>query len=305
MLRTTAKPALLCLVLEMALPAPAAAQRRRAPEPTSPIVVAPIDPDAQRAHEAYDRGRGLFQEGRWSDALTSFREAFAIRAHPTVLLSIAACEERLGDARAAVTTLERYLSEAPEARDRAEVQARISALRRRPAIVHVTSEPPGAQIEIDDHDTGLSTPADVELTPGAHALVLRHEGREDRVDLLTVEAAERREAAYTLSAVIARTGTVPLTLPLPVAPPDPVERSHAWTWVAAGVTGVAVVTGSVLGGLALSTASQYDDGPTRSLADRGDQLALSADLAFGVAVAAGLTALFAWAQPDAPLHTPR
>ena len=216
-----------------------------------------------------------------------------------MLLSIAACEERLGDARTAVATLERYLSEAPEARDRDEVQARIAELRHRPAIIPVSSEPPGARIEIDDRDTGLSTPADVELPPGPHALVLRLEGREERVDLLTVEPAERREAAYTLGAVITRTGAVPLPPPRPVAASVPVERSRSWAWGAAGVTGVALVTGSVLGGLALSTASDYDDAPTNALADRGDQLALAADLSFGVAVVAGLTALFSLTSPAA------
>lgn len=67
-------------------------------------------------------------------------------------------------------------------------------------------------------------------------------------------------------------------------------------WFAATVTGVALVTGGVFGTLALTTRSDFDDAPSARLADRGERYALVADVAFGVAVAAGLTTIFALAS---------
>jgi tetratricopeptide (TPR) repeat protein len=248
-------------------------------------------PAMQRAREAYDRGRALFQTGQWGEALAAFREAYAAQPHPTVLQSIAECQDRLGEPRAAVATFEQYLRESPDARDRASVEARIAEIRARPASLHVTSDPSGARIEVDGADTDRTTPADLELTPGAHALRLELEGHVAREERLTLEYAERRNVDLALQ--------VEAAPPRPELPPPPVRRprprSMTSTWVAAGVTGAALITAGVLGALTLSTHSDYEAGPTYALAKRGDELALGTDVALGVALAAGLTTLFAWA----------
>jgi len=245
----------------------------------------------QRAREAYDRGRALYQSGQWAEALAAFREAHAAQPHPTVLLSIAECQDRIGNVHDAVATLEQYLEAVPDARDRDAISARIAAMRARPATLRLTSDPSGARIEIDGRDTDLTTPADLELPPGAHAIRLRLDGHVDRDEQVTLEYAERRELTATLE-----TEAVP---PPPETPPPPpprrVRRSFTATFLAAGVTGAALITGAILGALTLSAKADYDDAPTWDLANRGDRLALATDLAFGFALAAGLTTAFAWA----------
>ena len=68
------------------------------------------------------------------------------------------------------------------------------------------------------------------------------------------------------------------------------------------LAGVALVTGTVFGFLALSRQSDFDAMPTRAAADEGEAFALVADLSFGIAAAAGITAivLYATERPSAP-----
>lgn len=267
----------------------AGAQPQRQP-PAEPSPMPAPDPATLRAREAYDRGRGLYATGQWAEALTAFREAHQAQPHPTVLLSIAECQDRLGDERAAVATLEQYLAASPGARDRDAVTERIATIRSRPATLNVTSDPPGAAIEVDGQTTDLTTPAELELPPGVHAIRLRLDGHVEQRQEVTLEYAERRDAAFTLAEEVA-----PAEGPAPAPPPPrrPVRR-YTSTWLAASVTGVALVAGAIFGTLALATQADYEDTPTFELANRGNRLALAADVAFGVAIAAGLTTAFAW-----------
>lgn len=59
------------------------------------------------------------------------------------------------------------------------------------ADVRITSDPPGAQLRVDDEDTGLLTPADAEIVAGTRVLTLHLEGYETartRVELVPSQA---------------------------------------------------------------------------------------------------------------------
>jgi hypothetical protein len=200
-----------------------------------------------------------------------------------VLVSIAECQERLEQWAATVETLERYLRDSPQARDREAMQQKIAAIRARPAILNVTSEPPGAKIFLDGTDTGKVTPAELEVDPGDHTVKLTLEGHVDAEEQVTVTFAERRD--------------MPLTMDSPepddtTGPTEHEERASEGTpvamYVGAGLTGVGLVAGTVFGFMALSEKSDFDDAPSTDAADRGERFALIADISFGVAVAAGI-----------------
>ncbi|MBI2896522.1 MAG: PEGA domain-containing protein [Deltaproteobacteria bacterium] len=265
----------------------AGAQPRRRPARPQPAAEPVQDDATQRAREAYDRGRTQFAAQQYREALAAFQAAYDAKPHPTVLISIAECQERLEDFRAAVATLERYLADSPEARDRQQVQERIAAHRTRPAKINVTSEPAGAAIGVDGSASGQVTPATIEIAPGAHTISLTLEGYENATQEITVEFAERRDLPLTLQTPVPEE---------PELPPEPAPVEEARTggetapvWVAAGVAGVGLVAGAVLGFLALSDRSDFDDKPTVETADRGERFALFADIAFGVGIAAAVT----------------
>jgi hypothetical protein len=73
-------------------------------------------------------------------------------------------------------------------------------------------------------------------------------------------------------------------------------------WVTTAIAGVALVTGTIFGFLALSKQSDYDSMPTAATANDGEAFALVADLAFVTAAAAGITAivLYATERPAQP-----
>jgi hypothetical protein len=253
---------------------------------------APSPEETARARKAYALGQELFRKGDFAAALTSFEQAYVAVPNPVVLLSIAECQVRQGSYDAAVASLDRYLTERPQAPDRAQVEAQIGKLREKPAFVTVESTPPGAAIFVDDVDTGKTSPADLEVKPGTHAIELRIEGFQPDRREVTLPIGGRE----TLSVVLDLDRTpAPVPVAEPTPAPAPVEENvrnpHMAVWVAGGIAAAGLVTGGILGGLALKTKSDFDDAPTEAKADKGERLALFADVGFGVAAAAGVTAL--------------
>jgi len=101
------------MVLAIGLCGPAAAQ----------------DDDA-RAREFYENGALLYEEGRYADAIVAWEEAYKMSERPLLLYNIANAQERLGQWRAALETLNRYRVYAP-AEERDRLDRRIANLERR------------------------------------------------------------------------------------------------------------------------------------------------------------------------------
>ena len=152
------------------------------------------------------------------------------------------------------------------------------------AALVVQGAPSGAALVVDGAPRGtVPLPAPLELTPGRH----------------TVEVTAPGYLPFRKSADLpgGRVATVRID--------DLRQPSSTRRWVAFGMAGAAVVTGSVFGVLALGKMSDYDDmapraGVTRadpalrSLADDGDRFALISDISFGVGLAAVAAGFYFW-----------
>lgn len=267
-----------------------------------------------RARAVYTEGQRLFDAGDFTGALAKFEEAYGIVSNPVVLLGVASAQERLGRLPEARATLERYLRERPTAPDRADIEARIAAMPAAAATetpaattgtIALSSDPAGATVVVDGESSGAVTPTELTLAPGDHEISLALSGYDLSTQTVTVTAGARSEVS------------VPLTVTPEAEPmeeeeeaeeaaaeetPAPSTDPSAATWVTTAIAGVALVTGTVFGFVALSRQSDFDVAPTRALADEGEAFALAADLAFGVAIAAGITAivLYATDRPSAP-----
>lgn len=291
----------------------------------------PTDAQRARARELYGQGQAHFDAGRFQRSLAAFEGAYREVPNPIVLIGVASAQERLGRAPDAARTLRRYLRERPDAPDRADIVARIAALDPTDATaepgdllgtVRITCTPPGAAIAIDGEDTGRTAPAEVQLAAGEHTVTLTLEGHQPLTDTVTVVASGTHELALTLAVseeatALREEGDVfgeegagegaegegaeeETTTPPPETPVD--TGPSAGVWVTTAIAGVGLVTGTVFGFLALSAQSDFDSSPSADAADRGETFALVADLAFGVAIAAGVTAivLYATDRPSAP-----
>jgi tetratricopeptide (TPR) repeat protein len=274
------------------------------PTPAAPTPAAPTPAAKEAARVAYTRGQAAFAQGQYDIARLAFEEAFAAVPNPIVLLSVAESRAKLGHVREAAASLRRYLELRPDAPDRADIEAKLRGLENTPAFVAVTSVPTGAELTVDDGPTTQRAPAQLELTPGKHTLKYALPGYASSSELLEVDPGAR----YDLEIVLHPAPPPPEAAPPPVAvtPPPPAAEpiSPAALWITGGIGAAGIVTGTVLGFLALKAKSDYDGGPSESRADRGERLALFADVGFGVGIMALATTAVLLFTHDDPSATP-
>lgn len=250
------------------------------------------------ARAAYGRGQANIESEDFAEAESAFRAAFAIIPNPIVLLGVAGALEGQGKIAEAVATLDQYLELNPEAGDRADVEARAAALRATPGHLTVSSTPPGARISLDGQDTGEVTPAEFDLPPGSHVILLSAARREPAESTVELGFAAREEVALELTEA---TEPAPLVVDDEPVELDEEEDSEeeeeaddgpgTAVWVTSGLAAAGLVGGTVLGFLALSEESNFDDEPSEASADRGERFAIFADVAFGIAAISAITAV--------------
>lgn len=244
-----------------------------------------------QARELYTTGQQLFRQGNYAEAERSFEDAYRIVPNAVVLLSIAECQARSEQYQRAIETLETYLREKPDAKDSAEVRGQIAALSAKPASLSVSSDVPGAEIWVDETGSGHVTPAELTLSAGHHVVALLHDGYQRAEQSVQLSPGERESLSLTLVAE-APPPAAPAPAPEPVAEDTrgPRHTGPAF-WAATGVGAAALVTGITLGALALKKEKDFNDNPTTKTADQGERMALFADIGYGIAGAAAVTAL--------------
>jgi hypothetical protein len=259
---------------------------------------APSGADKARARELYTKGQKLFREGNYADAQAAFEEAYKAVPNPVVLLSIAECQVRSEQFSSAVSTYQRYLDERKDAPDRAQVEAQIQKLQQKPAHLTVESSPAGALIFVDGQDTAKLTPAEIELPAGDHMVAVQIEGFQRAEQAVTMVIGGNERLSFALPEVAAPTARRPRPAQQKAEEGRHGIQSNVPIWVSVGVAGAGVVTGSILGGLALKERNEFNKNPTEAKADKGERLALFADVGFGIAAAAGVTALVLYLTRD-------
>jgi hypothetical protein len=282
---------------------------------------APTSEARDRARIAYGSGQTAFRAGNFAEALTQFETAYAAVPNPIVFKSIAECHERLGHVREAVTAFERYLNETTSINDRAAIEARVAGLRSRPGRLAIATTPTGASISVDGTSRG-GAPLALELAPGEHTVVVSATGRESVTRNVTLSFADEQSLAIELPSIVVAATPAP-TAPVATTTTTSTETTETAAaestetddearasdaiaeaanagpsdgmkiamWSAVGVGAVGLVSGSVLGFLALGAQRDFDDEPLQATADKGRDYAIFADMSFLIAAGGALTAL--------------
>jgi hypothetical protein len=107
------------VVRERPASAPPAAQPAKAPLNAAAVA---------KAHS--NRGTGMYNLGRFSEALSEYEAAYLAIQDPPFLFNIAQCHRKMGNGKEALESYRSYLRVAPAAPNRAEVQKHISDLER-------------------------------------------------------------------------------------------------------------------------------------------------------------------------------
>ncbi len=232
-----------------------------------------------------------------------------------------------GETGKALRAYRDYLRALPDASDKVAVGDSIANLERKlkdrgVQQVLVFADPPTAKIQIDGKDLGLS-PASTELAPGPHKLVARAEGYATVERSFTMSAVRSQEVTINLAAGTGpiadapkkdeglkqpSTASITEPTPTPVAsstPPESIiERKpssstggkRVFTWVAAGGAVVAGGVGAGLGVMAGGASSElhariHSRLEADALVSKANSMALGANVAYGVAGAAAITAV--------------
>ncbi|MBI2373279.1 MAG: PEGA domain-containing protein [Deltaproteobacteria bacterium] len=131
-----------------------------------------------------EAGKKAFARGSYEEAIQEFKAAYDLKPSSGIIFNIAKSYERLARYEEAIDYFQQYLQSEPNAKDKADVEESIrrlkKSIRERFQELYVTSEPPGADIFIDDAKTGLQgqTNYRFKVTPGAHTLYLELNGYE-------------------------------------------------------------------------------------------------------------------------------
>lgn len=289
---------------------PAKPATTAAPKPTKPATGAAAGDaaDIKRARDAYAAGEQKFKAGDYEGALRDFQEADAIKSTPQAARYIALSHDNLGHAGDAVTAYERFLANVPPkmTKEGDEARKRVEELRAKPAKLSLETVPPGATVTIDGHALPQPTPTETELAPGKHVVSFSAEGylpQEREVELTFASTAslraelEKKEEPPPPPPIAEAPPPAPAPEP-PPAPPVAESRSMAPAWITGGLAVVAAGVGTVFGLQALSDQKEFDRNPTSSRADDGENNALIADMAFGVAITLGVTSAVLFLSSD-------
>lgn len=260
------------------------------------------------AREAYARGQELFEAGQFEQAEEAFAEAYGHVPNPVVLLGLAEARARQGDMVGAAQALDKYLIDRPDAPDRVQVEERIAELEATPATLAVRVEPSDAWVQIGSAEPERQLPSEIELPPGDHEVVVRLDGYLTHEEVVTLEPGGREKLEVTLEPEPpppeeelfgAGDGIEEPVEGAPAATGDEESGVHMGVWVATGVAAASLVAGTVLGFMAMHEQSEFDENPTAATADKGERLALFADVAFGLSLGAALTGLVLYLTDDA------
>lgn len=212
-----------------------------------------------RAH--FLRGLDFSHDGDSRAALIEFRRAYEIAPNYRVLFNIGQTALELSEYAQSLDAFEKYLAdggdEIPAAR-RTRVEAEVKRLLTRVANVTVTVNVPGASVLVDDVMVGTS-PLDHPLRIGAG----RHKFSASTTATVPVSRV------LDLSGGEAKTLNLELVAPghVPAAPErvglaesgDRPPSRNTTLWIGVGVTGALAIGTVVMGAVALSNKSSFDE----------------------------------------------
>jgi hypothetical protein len=180
----------------------------------------------------------------------------------------------------------------------ANAEARRRALAATPADFVLTTNPPGARVNVSGVDLRAPTPITLKLAPGRHVVRVTLDGYEPQQFELNVTPGAKITPTLTLvpSTNPAATGALPIPALPPTGVPSggavavtPEERNLVPGIVTLGIAGASAIVGTIFGIQALGDKQNFDDAPSTARADETERNALIADMAFGVTLTLGIT----------------
>jgi hypothetical protein len=235
----------------------------------------------ESARDLFARGQSAYRQGDYAAAADLWSRAYALDPRPQLQYNLAQAYGRLGRMEDERAALSRFIAETtPDDPLLASSRARLAMLEQRisqTGIVLEGADYEGAVVRIDGEERGrLPHPDPFFLHPGSHDVEVSLEGYAPFRATVVVPAGESVDVTVALTPSAAPSAAEPASMALPIA--------------LYSVGGALVVTGAIMGGLALSNTA---DGPVEGTgpADRAHAFSIVSDVTLGVGIAAGAAGL--------------
>jgi len=177
-----------------------------------------------QAQAALRAGNALLEQGRPSDALSKFTEAYRLFPSPKLHYNIGQAESLIpGHEARAYDAMSRFLREAKDANPKLHAAAETACQQLRPKVglVSVTADPPDAELFVDDAGAGKVSPGTpLVLGAGKHTLAIKKDGAASAGATVTIAGGEASEVRLRLAPPVAPPALVAKPAPAP-APPQP------------------------------------------------------------------------------------
>lgn len=288
-------------VMALTVTAPAYAQSKPAkPDSTKPDKPLTEKQKKDNAAKAFKEANEKFDKGDYAGAVVQYEEADALFPGAKPKQRIAVCYDKLNKPKEAVAAYEKFLADNPDSakfpnNEIPEAKTRLEAIKKTPAKVKVTTDPPApANLKLMVDDQQQPGP-ELAVPPGKHKISATADGFDTATQDVDIAFGEAKEVTLALTkAAPAPVAAAPVVAPTPAstAPKDdkPVEApSKVPAYVTLGLAGAGVVVGTIFGIQALGSKSDFEDEPTTDNADAADRNALIADMSFAVALTFGVT----------------
>jgi tetratricopeptide (TPR) repeat protein len=178
-------------------------------------VAAQEEEGTREATKHFQTGVTLYGDADYHAALVEFQRAYTLAPNVAVLYNVAEAQYQLQDYARALTTFERYIAMTPASDSRrSEVEQTLAVLRSRVGHLSVVTDPPSAEVSIDDLPIGktpFEQPVTVSIGPRkVTAALFGHQTVTKRVDITAEDS-------------------LTLTIQLPAIVPDGAQPPRAST----------------------------------------------------------------------------
>ncbi len=234
--------------------------------PAPPAVAGPSAGEREAAR--LDKvGKNAFRNGAYDDAVIAFKTAWEKAPTPGRLYNLGKAHQRAGNLEGAIKTYERYLEEAPDARDRDQVEEGVDFLRvkleRTKVPLEITTYPEGATIGLECGATrvGGETPWSGWLAPGPCRLIIEQKGYQTVKQDVVLVLEEPHDLQVVLRPPEKKPKPKPKPKPADVPPPkvEPPPLFPVEVRAAFGAAAAALAAGGVLLAVSQSKLSDYDE----------------------------------------------
>lgn len=142
------------------------------------VATARADNVADEAELRFRRGADLYSKGRIEEALGEFFASNRLSPNRNVVFNIARCWEKIGRVHEAYRYYNDLRAEPWSDGDRRSLEEALARLRPHVALVHVETNPPGADVFVEREDLGSQglTPRTLALPAGKTTIIARLDG---------------------------------------------------------------------------------------------------------------------------------